>query len=114
MTEPYAGKGMHLTGMMRMGAKVMYTFAVSNGGTVIGQVTDSDLVRAGYSWSPLTDCAGYLRYGGASKAITCDAPRAQAGTDERPLVMNSGYGSDGRVPARPAGASGQAPAMTAM
>ena len=95
--EPYGGKSLHLTGFMRMGGKVVYTFAVASSGSVLAQVTSDDLVKAGYRWEALTDCAGYLRWGTAAKSITCDAPVRQAGSPDRPIVMNNGYSSDGKI-----------------
>ncbi|RUR70276.1 zonular occludens toxin [Variovorax guangxiensis] len=109
--EPYGGKGLHLTGMMRLGGRTVYTFAVSSTGSVVTAVTSEDLVAVGYRWQPLTDCAGYLRWGTVAKAITCDAPQRGIGSPERPLVMRDGYGSDGRVPVGARG--GQAPAGSA-
>lgn len=96
--EPYGGKTLHLTGMMRLKGRTLYTFAVSASGAVMTQVTSDDLIAAGYRWQALTDCAGYLRWGKSAKAITCDAPMRQAGSPDKPIVMNNGYGSDGRVP----------------
>jgi zona occludens toxin len=84
--------------MMRLKGRTLYTFAVSASGAVMTQVTSDDLIAAGYRWQALTDCAGYLRWGKAAKAITCDAPMRQAGSPDKPIVMNNGYGSDGRVP----------------
>lgn len=105
--EPYAGKGFHLTGVMRLKGRTLYTFAVSASGSVLTSVTSEELVAAGYRWQALTDCAGYLRWGKSSKAITCDAPQRGIGSPERPLVMRDGYGSDGRTPA---GVRGEVPA----
>ncbi|WP_418132680.1 zonular occludens toxin domain-containing protein [Variovorax sp. 375MFSha3.1] len=97
--EPYAGKGLHLTGMMTLKGRTVYTFAVSASGSVLTAVTSEELVAVGYRWQPMTDCAGYLRWGKTAKAITCDAPQRGIGSPERPLVMRDGYGSDGRTPA---------------
>ncbi|MDP9973677.1 zona occludens toxin [Variovorax paradoxus] len=105
--EPYGGKTLHLTGMMRLKGRTLYTFAVAASGAVMAQVTSDDLTAAGYRWQALTDCAGYLRWGKSAKAITCDAPVRQAGSPDKPIVMNNGYGSDGRVP--PTGNAPQAP-----
>jgi zona occludens toxin len=112
--EPYGGKTLHLTGMMRLKGRTLYTFAVSVSGSVMAQVTSDDLVTAGYRWQALTDCAGYLRWGKSAKAITCDAPTRTAGSPDKPIVMNSGYGSDGRTPATSTSPQPAAPPLTTM
>ena len=115
--EPYGGKTLHLTGMMRLNGRTLYTFAVASSGAVITAVTSDDLAAVGYRWQALTDCAGYLRWGKSAKAITCDAPLRQAGSPDRPIVMNNGYGSDGRVPAAaqtPHAPSTHSPPVTTM
>jgi len=111
--EPYAGKTLHLTGMMVKGGRVMHTFALSAAGAVFAQITSDDLQQVGYVWDAKSDCMGYLRWHGTARAVICDAPARQAGSPERPIVMNSGYSSDGKiVPPKPLGTP--APAMTTM
>jgi len=113
--EPYGGKTLHLTGMMRLNGRTLYTFAVAVSGSVLASVTSEELTAAGYRWQALTDCSGYLRWGKSAKAITCDAPMRQAGSPDKPIVMNSGYGSDGRVPVTPSTApQAPRPAITTM
>lgn len=73
--EPYASKGLHLTGRAAMGSKVIYTFAVSQNALVVNNITDSDLIKAGYKWKPFTDCSGSLIWHGKAQAITCDVPQ---------------------------------------
>lgn len=85
--EPYAGKLVHLTGVMRMGGRVIYSFAVSSGGQRIASLTSDDLHSAGYTWHPLTDCAGTLRYQSKAYAVTCDAPAFASGAQDRPIVI---------------------------
>lgn len=112
--EPYAGKGLHLTGMLRLHGRTVYTFAVSSSGAVLTSVTSEELIAAGYRWSALTDCAGYLRWGKSAKAITCDAPMRQAGAPDKPIVMKDGYSSDGRVAPAPSTAAAPAPRLSAL
>lgn len=97
--EPFAGKSLHLTGVMNMKGRILHTFALAAGGAVITQVTSDELQRAGYSWEAMTDCIGYLRWGTSQRAIVCDSPRPQGGTTDRPIVLMDGHGSDGRTPA---------------
>ncbi len=77
--EPYKTKGIHLTGRISMGDKTLYTFAVSQNGLEISNVTHRDLERAGYRWLPLTDCAGSLGWGKKLMAVTCDKPQVSMG-----------------------------------
>lgn len=96
--EPYAGKSLHLTGVVRLGGRVLHTFALSASGAVFAQVTSDELKAVGYDWEPKTDCMGFLRWHGEARALICDAPQRQVGSPDRPLVLRDGYGSDGRVP----------------
>lgn len=85
--EPYGSKSLHVTGRLTMGARTLYTFAVSDGGRVITDLTSEDLKRAGYRWEPLTDCAGTLHWRSKSRALTCDAPALAVGTQKAPVVL---------------------------
>lgn len=91
--EPYASKGLHLTGRMELGKRILYTFAVSNANTRLGQVTSDDLKKIGYVWQPLTDCSGTLRWKGTAKAVTCDAPAVAEGSTSAPVVITVPAGS---------------------
>lgn len=91
--EPYASKGLHLTGRMELGKRILYTFAVSNANTRLGQITSDDLKKIGYVWQPLTDCSGTLRWKGNAKAITCDAPAVAEGSTGAPVVITVPAGS---------------------
>jgi zona occludens toxin len=82
---------------MSMGGKEIATFVVSSGGTRIVDITSAELVRVGYKWEALTDCVGYLRWGSTVKAVTCDAPRNAAGTNDKPVVLyNTPNGNESR------------------
>lgn len=72
--EPYKDQGLHVTGRITMGNRDLYTFAVSKAGGLVSSVTSEDLVRAGYRWKPLTDCAGVLRFATVTRVVTCDKP----------------------------------------
>lgn len=90
--EPYEGKTLHLTGMMKMAGRVLYTFAVTTGSQSVVQVTSDDLSSAGYRWQPLGDCAGYLRFGNTTRPLICDSPYKGNGSSERPVVINTADG----------------------
>lgn len=78
--EPYASKTLHLTGHAKMGNRSVYTFAVSQQGLVVNNITDSDLVKSGYVWRGVTDCSGSLFWHGKAQAVTCDVPQISMGS----------------------------------
>ena len=56
-------------------------------------------VNAGYGWEQLAPCMGFLHYKDIPpRAVTCDAPIAQTGGQDRPIVVDQGTGrrSDNR------------------
>lgn len=75
--EPYAAFGLHLTGSMQMRDRSVWTFTVSQNGLVTHSVTDAQLVKAGYTWRPLAECAGILEFAAKRRAITCNTPQVQ-------------------------------------
>ncbi len=85
--EPLSGKGVHLAGVIKMGARTVYTFVLSNSGQRIGDASDSDLRAMGYDWQPLTHCAGTMKWKGKARSVTCDAPTIANGSQDRPIVV---------------------------
>lgn len=85
--EPYAAKDLHLTGRIRMGKKDVYTFAVMLGPAKFSTVTSDELLKVGYVWQPMTDCAGTLRWKTQARAITCDTPESPQGSRNDPVVL---------------------------
>ncbi|MFH7043961.1 zonular occludens toxin domain-containing protein [Paucibacter sp. JuS9] len=73
--EPFAGRGLHLTGFMQMGARRIWTFSLSQNGQQIAALTDSELVAAGYEWHGESHCSGRLRLNGGERVVICDAPQ---------------------------------------
>lgn len=92
--EPMASKEIHVTGMIQLGKRKLYTFAYSSGGLRVGQVTSDDLLAMGYTFEPLTHCAGTLRYRGMAKAVICDAPVSNDGKQSEPVVLAMPAGSN--------------------
>lgn len=91
--QPYALDGIHITGMMKMGAKTIYTFVVSRSTERIGTLTSEDLKLLGYRYEALTACAGTLRYKGTAKSVSCDAPSRYDGSQNTPVVLGLPAGS---------------------
>lgn len=85
--EPFAGKGLHLTGQLSMRGRIIYTFAISVGAQRIGTTDSVELAQVGYRFEPLTACVGYLRWANDTRAITCDAPAVPQATNDRPVVV---------------------------
>lgn len=73
--EPYGPKGLHITGHISAKGRGVYTVAVTDGMAVIGMVTDADLVKVGYSFEPLNDCAAVVAFGAKKRTIVCDVPQ---------------------------------------
>lgn len=91
--EPFATKGLHLSGVIKFGKKTVHMFALSTGATRIGSVSSTDLIKVGYTWEPLTDCIGVLRWKDTAKTITCDAPAVPEGGSSNPVVITIPAGS---------------------
>lgn len=92
--EPLLGKLIHQVGYLKMGAKELTAFVVSEGGQTFFEVTDKDLEAAGYTWKRFAHCLGVLEYPGAKKrAVTCDPPPLASGGQDRPVVMDSATGA---------------------
>lgn len=85
--EPFAGKGLHLTGMLKMSGRIVYTFAISSGAQRIGSTDSAELAQVGYTFEPVTACVGSLRWKNTIRGITCDAPAVPQGTTDRPVVV---------------------------
>jgi len=106
LPEPYAGKSLHLTGMVRMSGRIVYTFAVAISGAVQTQLTSDELVKVGYQWNPRSDCVGFLAWGKDVRAVVCDAPVRQSGAPDKPVVLyghGPGSAPAAAVDAKPAG-----------
>lgn len=73
--EPFAGRGLHITGLMQMGARVVYTFSLSQNGQHIAALTDADIRAAGYEWRPTGHCHGEMVFAGNARPVICDAPQ---------------------------------------
>lgn len=77
--EPYGGSGIHLTGAMSMGKRTIHTFTVSQNGAVTHALTNAELERSGYKWTPYTECSGLLEWRDKQRAITCSTPQVTQG-----------------------------------
>jgi zona occludens toxin len=87
--EPYENKSFHVTGHMKMGDRLVHMFSVSQNGLTVSNVSDADLVRTGYRWVPLTDCAGVLYWQAKAIAVTCDVPQISMGNGMPPTTSGN-------------------------
>jgi zona occludens toxin len=91
--EHFAGKGVHLTGVIAAGGREVYTFVVSSSGRQIMTLVGADLERAGYTFKPLGYCAGVLTFRAKSRPVTCDGPSLAVGSTSKPFVYDGNPGS---------------------
>jgi zona occludens toxin len=91
--DPFKGVELHITGFMKSATKSYYAFVVSKNGSRIFDLTLKDLEAAGYKFLPLGDCAGILRFAGKDRPVICDAPAMAAGTNSKPVVIDSSGGN---------------------
>jgi zona occludens toxin len=78
--EPFAGRGLHLTGHATMGARELWTFALSQNGQLLASLTSTELQQAGYTWRGTSSCHGELSRDGVIRVVVCDAPQVSIGS----------------------------------
>lgn len=99
--EPLKGKNIHVTGEVFKQGKHWYTFVVSDGTRRLFDLNSDDMKAAGYQVAYKAHCIAHLSWeGGGSRMVTCDAPNAQAGTDNKPIVVDMGGGGRSDRPLR--------------
>lgn len=94
VSEPLAGKALHITGEIDSGLKRVVSFVVSLNSQRLFTITDKELTQAGYRYEHLSYCAGWLEYAGKRRPVTCDAPQLTAGRADMPVVVSNGVRSD--------------------
>lgn len=77
--DPYATKGLHLTGQLTMRGQTVYVIAVSQNGAYVNSITSNDLQAIGYLFKSLTDCAAAVQWREKVRAVTCDSPSITVG-----------------------------------
>jgi zona occludens toxin len=80
--EPFAGKGLHLVGMMRKEGATQYLIAISQNAHVILTQPHTEFEAAGYVWRSLTQCAGVIEFQGRKRSVICDSPAMSLGVME--------------------------------
>lgn len=78
--EPYGGKSLHLVGhMQKADGSEAWSFVLAQNGIGVAVLNGDELKAAGYTWKPLHQCAGELRYASTVRFVICDAPQVQYG-----------------------------------
>lgn len=99
--EPLKGKSIHVTGEIIKRGQHWYTFVISDGTRRMFDLNSDDMKAAGYQVAYKAHCIAQLSWeGGGSRMVTCDAPNAPAGTDNKPIVIDSGGGGRSDKPLR--------------
>jgi zona occludens toxin len=94
--EPFRGQGIHITGWAKMGGRIIHTFAVSSGAYRLFPVTHSELLKSGYTFAPMGECAGVLTWGQKVRTVICDAPVISSGQNNAPVVIDAQTGQKSR------------------
>lgn len=85
--EPFKSQGVHITGWMSMGSKIIHTFVISAGGYRLFELREPDILKAGYTFQPLGECSGLLRFGPKVRTVICDAPTVASGRNDAPVFV---------------------------
>lgn len=72
--HPYAGRTLHVAGVMHARGDRFYVVAVAQNGQHVSDVTSGELRTLGYKVEGVTDCAVKVSYEKWSKWLICDAP----------------------------------------
>lgn len=80
---PFDGLGIHIAGYVAMGNRVLYLVTLSTNGQIIQDITDVELVKAGYTWQPISECAAKVSWQGEEFYIRCDTPTQRAVSSRR-------------------------------
>ncbi|MDD0817254.1 zonular occludens toxin domain-containing protein [Curvibacter sp. HBC28] len=89
--EPYGTSGIHLMGSMRSGARVVYSFMVSQNGYPVHYLTQRELEATGYRFKPLADCSGYLYFKNKVRPVLCDLPQMNPGVGSPPATSGPNH-----------------------
>lgn len=98
--EPYHDRALHAQGCLIAGELRRCAYSVSIAGRVVAQVTEAELVRAGYVVRHLGPCAIELLWDGARRSVTCDAPAVEPAAAQH--LQQPRRGDGGEAPMRSA------------
>jgi zona occludens toxin len=73
--DPYEKNGIHLLGHVSSKSKpTLWLVTLSQNGSRIKNISAQELVKVGYQFEPIGDCAAWLTYKTVRRFITCDTP----------------------------------------
>jgi zona occludens toxin len=73
--DPYEKNGIHLLGHVSSKTKpTLWLITLSQNGARIKNLSAQELVKVGYQFEPIGDCAAWLTYKTVKRFITCDTP----------------------------------------
>lgn len=99
--EPFKDQKIHLTGWMTAKGFSSHTFSVSFSGSRLFDLTKFQLLNAGYTFVPLTDCAGLIRWRDRVRTVICDSPAFASGSNAMPVVVGDTSGKSSNDSRRP-------------
>ena len=76
--EPFDGMGIHVAGYVSMGDRETYLIALSTNGQVIQTFPHEQLLKAGYSVQPVSECVLRLGWLSHIRYVRCDTPQQTA------------------------------------
>lgn len=87
---PFSGYGLHLVGSASSSKKQVYVIGLSQNSVAIGQLTDEEFRKAGYSFEPVNQCLAIAKFQDELIYIVCDAPRMSLGASVNSMSGRSG------------------------
>ncbi len=76
--KPFDGLGIHIGGYVEMRGVKRYLLTLSQNGQNIQSINDAELVKAGYEWDAISDCAARVSWKGEAFYVRCDMPTQTA------------------------------------
>jgi zona occludens toxin len=79
--DPYEKNGIHLLGHVSSKEKTLWIVTLSQNGLRLKNIPSGELVKAGYQFEPIGDCAAWLTYKSVKRFIQCDSPSVTVGSN---------------------------------
>lgn len=92
--DPYSANGLHLVGHIKGKAKDgtskdLWIIAISQNGQHLKNIYAQDLIKLGYSFEGVTDCAAWVTYQSEKRFLNCDSPKVSIASAARATVSAS-------------------------
>jgi zona occludens toxin len=80
--DPYEKNGIHLLGHVASKEKpTLWIVTLSQNGLRLKNINAAELVKVGYQFEPIGDCAAWLTYKSVKRFIQCDSPSVTVGSN---------------------------------